>query len=204
MIADGRFRGLVAIGLVVFLATAMAQGDDAVRFEAGIVFAEPAGEPLKLDTARPAKGDGRCPAVVCIHGGGFSGGRREDYDEFCRTLAQHGYAAVTIDYRLSPKHRWPAHIHDCKAAIRWLRSHAAEYRIDPDRIGAMGSSAGGHLAQFLGVTNDVREFDGDAPPGSPSSKVNCVAAWAQASDFTREYGVWKVPPLRFRVFWEPT
>jgi acetyl esterase/lipase len=176
-----------------------AQGDE-VRFDAGIVYAKPAGEVLKLDMARPAKGVGPFPAVVCIHGGGFSGGRREDYVGFCRTLARHGYAAVTIDYRLSPKHRWPAHIHDCKAAIRWLRSHAVEFGIDPDRIGAMGSSAGGHLAQFLGVTNDVREFDGDARPGSPSSKVNCVAAWAQASDFSREYGVWKGAAEAFQGF----
>jgi acetyl esterase/lipase len=199
MNSDGRIRGLAAIGLFALLSTTAAQGQD-VRFEAGIVFAEPAGEPLKLDMARPAKSNGPCPAVVCIHGGGFSGGRREDYDGFCRTLARHGYAVVTIDYRLSPKHRWPAHIHDCKAAIRWLRSHAVEFGIDPDRIGAMGSSAGGHLAQFLGVTNDVREFDGDAPPGSPSSKVSCVAAWAQASDFTREYGVWKDAALAFQGF----
>lgn len=199
LIPGGRSRGLAAIGLIAFLWMPAAHGDD-VRFQAGIVFAEPAGGPLKLDMARPAKGNGRSPAVVCIHGGGFSGGRREDYDELCRTLARHGYAAVTIDYRLSPKHRWPAHIHDCKAAIRWLRSHAVDYAIDPDRIGAMGSSAGGHLAQFLGVTNDVREFDGDAPPGSPSSKVNCVAAWAQASDFTREYGVWKGAAQAFQGF----
>ena len=184
----------------VFLAitAATARGGD-VRFESGIVFAEPAGETLRLDMARPAAGDGPFPAVVCIHGGGFSGGRREDYDELCRKFARRGYVAITIDYRLSPKHQWPAHIHDCKAAIRWLRGHAAEYGVDPAKIGAMGSSAGGHLSQFLAVTNDVREFDGDAS-AAVSSKVACVAAWSQASDFTREYGVWKGAPGAFKGF----
>ena len=98
---------------------------------------------------------------------------------------------MTIDYRLAPKHRWPAQIHDCKAAVRWLRTHAADYEVDPEKIAAMGSSAGGHLAQFLGMTGDVRQFDGDTVPSAPSSKVTCVAARSQASDFTREYGVWK-------------
>lgn len=182
-----------------FVLSAQVCGQD-VRFEAGIPFAQVAGETLKLNMARPAKGAGPFPTVICIHGGGFSGGRREDYDELCRKFARRGYAAVTIDYRLAPKHRWPAHIHDCKAAIRWLRAHAGEYEIDGARIGAMGSSAGGHLAQFLAVTNDVREFDGDHTALEQSSRITCVAAWAQASDFTREYGVWKQAPEAFRGF----
>ena len=70
---------------------------------------------------------------------------------------------MTIDYRLAPRHRWPAQIHDVKAAVRWLRAMRGS-SIDPEKIGAMGVSAGGHLAQFLDVTNDVREFDGDAAP----------------------------------------
>ncbi len=171
-----------------------------ITFREGIVYAQPTGETLKLNLARPATGNGPFPTVLCIHGGGFAGGQREDYDELCRKFARRGYVAATIDYRLSPKHRWPAHIQDCKTAVRWLREHAAEYGIDGNRIGAMGSSAGGHLAQFMGVTNDVREFDGDSPPTKPSSKVNCVAAWSQASDFTREYGVWKEAPEAFRGF----
>jgi acetyl esterase/lipase len=191
---------VVRLGIVaIVLASGWARGED-VRSQAGIVFAEPGGEPLRLNLARPAQGDGPFPAVICIHGGGFSGGRREDYDDLCRKFARRGYAAVTIDYRLAPKHRWPAQIHDVKAAVRWVRAHAREYGIDPEMIGAMGASAGGHLAQFLGVTNDVREFDGDAATGAPSSRVACIAAWAQASDFTREYGVWKEAPEAFRGF----
>lgn len=200
-VGQRNYRTMLALaGLLVLTGPASALGDD-VRFESGIVYSRAGGEALALNLARPLEGAGPFPTVVCIHGGGFSGGRREDYDELCRKFARRGYAAVTIDYRLSPKHRWPAHIQDCKAAIRWLRAHAAEYGIDPERIGAMGSSAGGHLAQFLAVTNDVREFDGEVPAGDRgSSRVSCVAAWAQASDFTREYGVWKGAAEAFKGF----
>jgi len=174
--------------------------DPAIQWLPDIAFAEVAGETLELNLARPATGSGPFPTVMCIHGGGFSGGRRQDCDDLCRKFALRGYVAATIDYRLSPKHRWPAHIHDCKAAIRWLRANAVKYAIDIDRIASTGSSAGGHLSQFLAVTNDVREFDGDHTCLDQSSRVNCVAAWAQASDFTREYGVWKEAPEAFRGF----
>ncbi len=188
--------------LLWLLCTPLVAGanDEEVRFVADVTFASPTDETLKLNLAWPRSGTGPFPTVVCIHGGGFSGGRREDYDGLCRKFAARGYVAATIDYRLSPKHRWPAHIHDCKAAIRWLRAHATEYGIDVDRIAAMGSSAGGHLSQFLAVTNDVREFDGDHTHLDQSSRVTCVAAWAQASDFTREYGVWKDAAAAFRGF----
>ena len=174
--------------------------DHQVQFTSAVEFAQVAGESLKLNLARPVGSTGPLATIVCIHGGGFSGGRREDYDDLFRKFAARGYVAATIDYRLSPKHLWPAHIHDCKAALRWLRAHAAEFGIDVDRMGAMGSSAGGHLSQFLAVTNDVREFDGDHTHLDQSSRVQCVAAWAQASDFTREYGVWKGAAQAFRGF----
>jgi acetyl esterase/lipase len=189
----------------IFLSIAFATLNPAfgseIQFTPDIVFGEPAGETLRLNLARPAEDQAApFPAVICIHGGGFSGGTRTDYDDLCRRFARRGYVALTIDYRLSPKHKWPAHIHDCKAAIRWLRAHAEEYRVDPERIAAMGSSAGGHLAQFLAVTNDVREFDGDHTHRDQSSRITCVAAWSQASDFTREYGIWKGAAEAFRGF----
>ncbi|WP_397569966.1 alpha/beta hydrolase fold domain-containing protein [Schlesneria sp. T3-172] len=196
-----KFRLITCIVAVFALSrSGLSAENEQVRWTPDIVFATVADETLKLNLARPASGDGPFPVIVCIHGGGFSGGRREDYDDLCRKFAARGFAAATIDYRLSPKHRWPAHIYDCKASIRWLRAHAAEYRLDPDKIGAMGSSAGGHLSQFLAVTNDVQEFVGDHTHLDQSSKVNCVAAWAQASDFTREYGVWKEAPEAFKGF----
>src|SRR5207248_8367679 len=101
-----------------------------------------------------------------------------------------GYVAVTITYRLAPKYQIPAPVQDCKAAVRWLRANADKYHIDPRRIAALGDSAGGHLAQFLGVTGDIRDFDGDKdqPNFDRSSRVQCVVNYYGPSDLTRSYG----------------
>ncbi|HEX5176945.1 MAG TPA: alpha/beta hydrolase, partial [Chthoniobacteraceae bacterium] len=90
-------------------------------------------------------------------------------------------------YRLSPAYQFPAAVHDCKAAVRWLRANAAKYKLDPARIGAMGGSAGGHLALFLGVTAGIKEFEGEGN-AEQSSAVNCVVSFAGPSDFTQSYG----------------
>lgn len=160
---------------------------DTVTFETGIEYTNPDDQHLKLNMARP-KGDGPFPAVVCIHGGGFRAGKRESYDALTIKLAERGYVAVTVSYRLAPKYPFPAAIHDTKAAVRWLRAHAKQYHIDPDRIGATGGSAGGHLAQFLGVTADVKEFEGTGGHPEQSSKVRCVVNVYGPSDFTKSYG----------------
>src|SRR3954470_15563439 len=125
-----------------------------IVFEEGIEFSNPDDQHLKLDLARPAQvNDGeKLPAVLCIHGGGFRAGNRKGWDAFCKKLAERGYVAITVDYRLAPKYQFPAAIYDVKAAVQWLRTNADKYHIDPDRIGTVGDSAGGHLALFLGVT----------------------------------------------------
>jgi len=125
---------------------------------------------------------------VCIHGGGFRGGTRDGYNALCLKLAQRGFVAVTITYRLAPKYQFPAAVYDAKAAVRWLRANAAKYHIDPARIGAMGDSAGGHLAQFLGVTAGVKEFEGDGGNAGESSSVACVVNEYGPSDLTKSYG----------------
>ncbi len=159
-----------------------------VAFESGIEYANPDDQRLQLNLARPKKGDGPFPAIICIHGGGFRAGKREGYDNQCIRLAQQGYVALTVSYRLAPKYPFPAAIHDVKAAVRWLRANAAKYRIDPERIGVTGGSAGGHLAQFLGVTADVKEFEGKAGNADQSSRVKCVVNVYGPSDFTKSYG----------------
>lgn len=186
-------RFLFAVPFVLALAVASASGQkqptvpDGVTFETGIEYTNPDDQHLKLNMARP-KGDGPFPAVVCIHGGGFRAGKRESYDALTIKLAERGYVAVTVSYRLAPKYPFPAAIHDTKAAVRWLRAHAKQYHIDPDRIGTTGGSAGGHLAQFLGVTGDVKEFEGTGGHAEQSSKVKCVVNVYGPSDFTRSYG----------------
>ena len=168
------------------LAAELAVPDDVV-FERGLEFSNVDHQHLQLNLARPRNGSGPFPAVVCIHGGGFRAGTREGYDQLCLELARQGYVAVTVTYRLSPAYQFPAAVHDCKAAVRWLRAHAAQYHVDPERIGAMGGSAGGHLALFLGVTSGIKEFEGEGHPDQ-SSNVQCVVSVYGPSDFTQSYG----------------
>ena len=182
---------LAGFGLFILLTALPRAADlavpDTVTFERGLEFANPDGQHLPLDLARPRTGDGPFPAIVCIHGGGFRAGTREGYDALCVTLAQHGYVAGTITYRLAPAYQFPAAVYDCKAAVRWLRSNASKYHIDPARIGVMGGSAGGHLALFLGVTGGVKEFEGTGNLDQ-SSDVSCVVSYFGPSDFTQSYG----------------
>jgi acetyl esterase/lipase len=126
--------------------------------------------------------------VLCIHGGGFRAGNRESYDALCVKLAERGYVAATMTYRLAPKYPFPAAVHDTKAAVRWLRANAAKYHVDPHRIGTTGGSAGGHLAQFLALTAGVEQFEGDGGNSEQSSRVACVVNVYGPSDFTKSYG----------------
>jgi acetyl esterase/lipase len=156
-------------------------------FEKDIEYSNPDNQHLQVDMARP-DGEGPYPAVVCIHGGGFRAGKRQGYDGLIKKLAKNGYVAMTVEYRLAPKYPFPAAIYDVKAAVRWLRANAAKYHVDPDRIGVTGGSAGGHLAQFLGVTAGVKEFEGDGGNPEQSSRVACVVNFYGPSDFTKSYG----------------
>jgi acetyl esterase/lipase len=161
---------------------------DSVTWQAGIVYSNPDNTHLQLNLARPKNANTACPTVLCIHGGGFRAGKRESYDALCVKLAERGYVAATITYRLAPEHKFPAAIYDCKAAVRWLRANAKAYQINADKIGVTGGSAGGHLAQFLAVTADVPQFEGAGGNPSQSSRVACVVNYYGPSDFTKSYG----------------
>lgn len=189
-VASPAWRRLLAISLLLTPCLNPAADlavPDSVKFERGIEFSNPDGQHLQVNLARPKSGDGPFPAVVCIHGGGFRAGTREGYDALCVKLAERGYVAVTVTYRLAPAYQFPAAVHDCKAAVRWLKAHADTYHIDPRRIGAMGGSAGGHLALFLGVTAGVPQFEGEGDLNH-TSDVNCVVSYFGPSDFTQSYG----------------
>ncbi|MEI6714652.1 MAG: alpha/beta hydrolase [Verrucomicrobiota bacterium] len=159
---------------------------EGVKFERGVEFSNPDEQHLQVNIAQP-EGPGPFPAIVCIHGGGFRAGKRESYDALCLTLAKQGFVAITVTYRLAPTYPFPAAVQDCKTAVRWLRANADKYHVDPKRIGATGGSAGGHLAQFLGVTADVPEFEGSGYLNQ-SSAVNCVVNYYGPSDLTQSYG----------------
>jgi acetyl esterase/lipase len=136
---------------------------------------------LQMDLVMPP-GKGPFPAVLGVHGGGWRSGSRQDLAKLTNLLAQKGFVAATISYRLAPESRFPAQIHDVKAAVRWLRKHADTYKIDPKRIGAVGFSAGGHLVSLLGATDETDGLDGKDGKGQPSSRVQAVVSFFGPTD----------------------
>lgn len=120
------------------------------------------------------------PLIVWIHGGAFRMGSKEDRVPLEYVAA--GYAVASINYRLSQHAIFPAQIEDCKAAVRWLRAHADRFGIDPERFGAWGESAGGHLVAMLGTTGATRQFDVGAYLDQPS-RVQAVADHFGPTDF---------------------
>lgn len=148
---------------------------------ADIVYATVAGQELKMDLYLP-KDVKKPPLVVFIHGGGWKGNSYKS----CQTpwLTEHGFAVASIGYRLSQVAVFPAQIHDCKGAVRWLRAHADQYGYDTARTGVAGTSAGGHLALLLGVTGGVAQYEGTVGGNlDQSSAVQAVADYYGPADF---------------------
>lgn len=166
----------------------------------GIEFAHHAGSgPLLLDLYLPADtGDaGGLPAVVHYHGGGWRTGGRSSLGPTVdalglspiEQLVDAGFVVASADYRLSSVAHFPAQLLDAKAAVRWLRTHAADYNVDADRIYAWGDSAGGHLASLVGLTAGSPKHRGDAEevdgPTGVGDTVAAVAAWYPPTDLLR-------------------
>ena len=125
------------------------------------------------------------PLVVFIHGGGWEQGSKEQFANMVYPLIGDGaFIGACLNYRLTDKGPFPIQIHDCKAAIRWLRAHAKDYGVDPARIGVFGISAGGHLVSLLGTSGDVKEMEGTVGTHlDQSSRVSCVIDFCGPSDF---------------------
>lgn len=165
------------------LATAARGADDAkVKTENDIVYTTAGGSSLKLDMARPAEGDGPFPAVLVIHGGGWRAGNKADSRGALAEFARRGYVAVSPQYRFAPKDVFPAQVHDVKAAVRWLKSHAKDYKVDTDHVGAVGFSAGGHLSLMLGLTGPSDGLEGETSEGAPDSRVHAVVNYFGPTD----------------------
>jgi len=150
--------------------------DAAPRIERDVAFLAP-GRAEKLDIyfpAPPAAGK-LSPAVVWIHGGGWKSGDKSEArgTEICTTLANAGYVAISINYKLGPG-SWPTNLLDCKNSVRFLRAHAAEYHVDPARIAVAGGSAGGHLSLMVDFTTGKKEFEPETPYPGVSSAVRCA------------------------------
>ncbi|MBI5774427.1 MAG: alpha/beta hydrolase [Verrucomicrobia bacterium] len=137
----------------------------------------------KLDLFVPEKAEGPLPLIIWVHGGGWQNGSKDGCPPLRNGYTERGYAVASINYRLSGHAIFPAQIEDCKAALRWLRAHAREYNLDPQRFGVWGSSAGGHLVALLGTSGDLKEYDVGANLNQ-SSRVQAVCDYYGPTDFT--------------------
>lgn len=175
--ADLEVKGRVKIAA----GAASPKAPEDVVFEADIAYGKGGDEDLKLDMSRPKDAKGPLPVVVVIHGGGWKAGDRKAHDNLTWLLAQRGYAAVTVEYRLCPKHVWPAQVEDVKCAVRFLRANAEKYGLDGKHIGAVGFSAGAHLALMLGTVDDPA-LEGKGGWEKESSKVQAAVSFFGPTD----------------------
>lgn len=157
-----------------------------VQTHQGLTYATYDKRSLQLDLYRPKQNKKALPAIVCIHGGGWAKGSRENHRHVAMSLAAHGFVTVTISYRLSGEAPFPAAIHDCKAAVRWLRANAERYGINPERIGAIGLSAGGHLTALLGTSNGVAELEGEGGNATFSSAIQAAVPMGAQTNLESE------------------
>jgi acetyl esterase/lipase len=166
---------------------AVAQEAPKARVEAGartttdITYANVNSIELKLDVMMP-EGAGPFPAVMVIHGGAWRAGNKRDCRFIMPDFVKRGYVAISPQYRFCPKEPFPAQVQDVKAAVRFVKSHAKDYNIDPDRMGAIGFSAGGHLALMLGLTSPADGLEGDTSGGGPDSSVKAVVNYFGPTD----------------------
>ena len=153
---------------------------------ANLTYAEVDGRELQLDVyAREPRTERPVPVVVWVHGGGWRGGSKDRINRSLPIL-ENGFGLVSVGYRLSGEALFPAAIADVKAAFRWVRANATKYGFDPQRVGAWGSSAGGHLVALLGTAHEVSEWDRlHEENAGMSSRPDAVCNWFGPTDFLR-------------------
>jgi acetyl esterase/lipase len=160
---------------------------DSVKHVADVAYADTDNPRQRLDllVPRTPRSDRPLPVIVFIHGGAWQQGDRSGgLPTLLSYVADGEYAGVTVGYRLTGEASWPAQIHDCKAAIRWVRANARTYHLDPDRIGLIGGSAGGHLVALLGTSDASAHLEGDLGKDTGvSTRVRCVVDQFGPSDF---------------------
>lgn len=170
----------LALFLIPTLVIAQDKTESGLKVDKAVVYGKGGDKNLELNIAIPP-GKGPFPAIILIHGGSWKSGSYKDQimTMLLEKIAKAGYVTASIQYRLTPSGaRFPSQIEDCKCAVRWIRGNAGKYQIDPKRIGALGGSAGAHLALLLGLTNknDGLEGTGDLTPefAKQSSDVQAV------------------------------
>lgn len=180
---------LVVVAAVACQMSARIAGADEpeVVYEKDVVYGKTGDEELKLDIATPKGLDHAVPAIVFIHGGGWRAGNRKDLEGLTKQAAERGYVAATISYRFAPKYLFPAQVEDAKCAVRYLRSVAKDRHIDPDKIGAIGMSAGAHLAMMLGTMDTSDGLEGDGGHSDQPSKVQSVVSFVGPCNLVGEF-----------------
>ncbi len=150
-----------------------------------VTYATVAGQPLKLDVFRSRTEGGARPAIVVIHGGSWHGGDKTDFPQWDVWLADHGFVVFDIQYRLAPQPNWQSATGDVKCALDWIRRHAAEYGVDPQRIALLGRSAGGHLALLAAYTPGNAALASSC--GGPDEPVQAVVSLYGPADLVWGY-----------------
>lgn len=176
-LAAARHGGLwLAVCLCAGLLVGCRTPRAASKVERNVVYGQVGRKELVMDIVFPSTGVGPWPVVVNLHGGAWSSGWKSLGNgwDAAPELIRRGYVFVSIAYRLAPRHKFPAQIEDAKCAVRFLRAHAAKYNLDPNRIVAMGASAGGHLSALLGTTDAGAGFDLSGGWTNESSRVQAV------------------------------
>lgn len=189
----GRTRRVVRLacwGIVIATAGSACAGEPASSSAAkpqvirNLTYVQRGATVLKADVYLPT-GPGPFAGVLMVHGGAWAAGNKAHMARHAHVLTSHDYVVVSIAYRLAPQDRFPAPLDDCRAAIRWMRRNADQYKIDPTRIGAYGYSAGGHLVSLLAVTGDAEGQMNDAPADEKgiSTRIQCAVAGGAPCDF---------------------
>lgn len=154
--------------------------------EENVVYSKIGKRELHLDLFYPAEQKAQTyPGVILVHGGGWRSGDKSQAVPMAQWLAARGYVTAAVEYRLSTEALYPAAVHDLKAAIRWMRANASTYKINPEKIAALGCSAGGQLAALLGATNGLENFEGNGGHENYSSDVQAVVNIDGILDFTK-------------------
>jgi len=150
----------------------------------------------KLDLAMPENfGTTPRPAIVIVHGGGWRAGSKKElvYRNLLLDYAFQGYLTVSVEYRFDQEAAFPACIEDVKCAVRWLRAHAKEYNVNPDKIGAFGHSAGAHLVLMLAMSSENKSLEGDGGWNEYSSKINAVVGGSTPTQIGGKRPNWNKP-----------
>jgi acetyl esterase/lipase len=176
---------VTALSLVFACRSALAADPPAsVNFQRDVTYAKVGDEELKLNISVPKDAKGALPCIVIIHGGAWRAGHRDGHNDLTWKFAEQGYVSATVSYRFCPKYTFPAQVQDCKAAVRFLRANAEKYHIDPQRIGAVGFSAGAHLSMMLDVMDKEDGLDDVGDNQDQSSKVACAVSFFGPTDLT--------------------